>query len=222
MVTFSSTHIKETNFIIIMSSVDVFSSLKYVVAPMVSQSDAPFRSLCLKYGATVAYTEMLYSDKVVNDPDYLDAFLPEADGTFVTNEYKAGPLVVQICGNDADLLAKTAVKIATSGRGVDAIDLNLGCPQDRARDGLFGSFLLDKQHWERVFTCVKACSESLAPFNVPMFCKIRLIKGGDAVELTTKFCRYYTCHVCAFSTAVVFVQIFRTLEVPHRAGVPHL
>jgi len=176
MVTFSSTHTKETNFIIIMSSVYVFSSLKYVVAPMVSQSDAPFRSLCLKYGATVAYTEMLYSDKVVNDPDYLDAFLPEADGTFVTNEYKAGPLVVQICGNDADLLAKTAVKIATSGRGVDAIDLNLGCPQDRARDGLFGSFLLDKQHWERVFTCVKACSESLAPFNVPMFCKIRHIE----------------------------------------------
>eukprot|EP01032_Pedospumella_encystans_P007918 gene7918-9437_t len=142
---------------------DVFSSLQYVVAPMVSQSDAPFRALCLKYDATAAYTEMFYSDKVVNDPEYLDAYLPQAD-------HLLG------CYN-CHLI------------GVNAIDLNLGCPQDRARDGLFGSFLLDKCHWERVFACVKACCESLAPHNVPMFCKIRLIEGGDAVELTTQFCR---------------------------------
>lgn len=169
---------------------DVFSSLQYVVAPMVSQSDAPFRALCLKYGATAAYTEMFYSDKIVNDPEYLDAYLPPADHLLASEIHRTRPLIAQVCGNDPVILAQAVVIIATSNRGVEAIDLNLGCPQDRARDGLFGSFLLDKCHWERVFACVKACSESLAPHNVPMFCKIRLIEGGDAVELTTQFCRY--------------------------------
>eukprot|EP00601_Ochromonadales_sp_CCMP2298_P017942 CAMPEP_0173224948 /NCGR_PEP_ID=MMETSP1142-20121109/4620_1 /TAXON_ID=483371 /ORGANISM="non described non described, Strain CCMP2298" /LENGTH=472 /DNA_ID=CAMNT_0014153267 /DNA_START=42 /DNA_END=1460 /DNA_ORIENTATION=- len=169
-------------------SLGVLSRLQWVAAPMVSQSDAPYRSLCLKYGATCAYTEMLYSDRVVSDPDYLNAYLPAADHIFEQQGYPTRPLVVQVCGNDPATLANAVERIALVG-GVDAVDLNLGCPQDRAQADLFGSFLLDAQHWPRVFQCVRACARRLAslPTKLPMLCKIRLIEG-DLVSKTTAFC----------------------------------
>lgn len=167
----------------------VLSHMKFAVAPMVCQSDAPFRALCLKYGATVTYTEMLYTSKIVSDPDYLDNVLPSYDTKLIKEEYSYKPLIVQVCGNDPIVMSKAVFIIASTRKDVGAIDINLGCPQDRARDGLFGSFLLDKQHWERVFSCVKACSEALLPFDVPFICKIRLIEGSDILSLTTQFCR---------------------------------
>lgn len=165
--------------------------LQYVVAPMVAQSDAPFRALCLRHGATTAYTEMLYCDRVVKDPTYLDAHLPQCDSVLEQGTLGYNPLVVQVCGNDPETMQRAVVNIA-SARSVAGIDLNLGCPQDRARDGLFGSFLLDKHHWERVFACVNACSSALKPMGVPFHCKIRLIEGNNIIQLTTEFCRSVT------------------------------
>lgn len=162
--------------------------LQRVVAPMVAQSDAPFRALCLRHGATTAYSEMLYCDRIVADDTYLDAYLPHCDIILEQNIHAYNPLVVQICGNDAAVMGQAVYKIATS-RKVAGIDLNLGCPQDRARDGLFGSFLLDKPHWSRVFACVKASSDVLNQFAIPFHCKVRLIEGHDIIQLTTDFCR---------------------------------
>ena len=157
-----------------------------VVAPMVSQSDAPFRALCLKYGATCAYSEMLYSTKIMEDAEYLNAYLPIQDHRLVG--YPTHPLVVQLCGNDPEVLAGACEVVARSGL-VDAVDLNLGCPQDRARDGLFGSYLLDKKHWPLVFACVRSMSTTLKRFELPLFCKIRIIEGVNCEEDTIDFCR---------------------------------
>ena len=71
-----------------------------VVGPMVAQSDAPFRILCLKYGATCVYSEMLFSSRIVDDPQYLDAYLPDCDADLL-NSVQSVPkrsFVVQICG----------------------------------------------------------------------------------------------------------------------------
>jgi tRNA-dihydrouridine synthase 1 len=162
--------------------------IRRAVGPMVGQSDAPFRSLCLKYGATVAYTEMLYSSEIVECEEYLDRRLPSVDHMLQNLGYKSRPLVAQICGHDPVILARACGIIADSKR-VDAVDLNLGCPQDRAREGLFGSYLLDKCHWNTVFTCVREMASALEARGLPLFCKIRLIEGSDVLELTKEFCR---------------------------------
>ena len=38
---------------------------------MVGQSDLAFRLLCLRHGASVCWTEMFYSHKIVHEHDYL-------------------------------------------------------------------------------------------------------------------------------------------------------
>ena len=108
----------------------------FCMAPMVGVSDAPFRSLVLKYGATWASTEMFYSERIVHDQDYLDQVLPEIDHEF-SSSYPSRRLCVQLCGNEPSVLAEAALIVKDSGR-CEAIELNLGCPQDRAREGLFG------------------------------------------------------------------------------------
>ena len=84
--------------------------LSYIAAPMVNQSDTPFRALVHRHGATLTYTEMLRPDRLLTDPNYL-AFHRRA---LELGRPSAGPVVVQVCGNDQDEIvrgAKTVVDL---------------------------------------------------------------------------------------------------------------
>ncbi|TFK73532.1 FMN-linked oxidoreductase [Pluteus cervinus] len=156
--------------------------LRYVAAPMVGQSDAPFRLLTRKYGATVAYTQMLLPEKLLNDQSYLEHHL--RDLRFQppnTSEVNHRPVVVQLCGNDPELIIQAARQIQND---CDAIDLNLGCPQEAAKEGHFGAYLLGQKDWPVVQEIVSSMSKSL---TVPTSVKMRLCQPVDkTVDLGKK------------------------------------
>ncbi|KIJ11169.1 hypothetical protein PAXINDRAFT_171866 [Paxillus involutus ATCC 200175] len=150
--------------------------LTYISAPMVNQSDAPFRLLTRRYGATLTYTQMLDPHKLLNDHDYLEFHLRDLQSTHPGWDPCARPVVVQLCGNDPETVVKAARQVQTY---CDGIDLNLGCPQEHARDGHFGGYLLNKKDWPLVECIVSAMSHSL---TVPSSAKIRLCPSAKTTD----------------------------------------
>jgi hypothetical protein len=75
--------------------------LKYIVAPMVGASELPFRLLCRRYGATLAYTPMINSERFAFDENY------RKEEFQTTPEDR--PLVAHFCANNPEFYLK-AVK----------------------------------------------------------------------------------------------------------------
>jgi len=65
----------------------------------------------------------------------------------------------------------------------DAIDINFGCPQDIAKKGRYGAYLLEEPDVCR--SLVEAMSKHLS-HKVPVCCKIRLLPIDDREERITK------------------------------------
>ncbi|KAL4644751.1 hypothetical protein ACB092_02G187100 [Castanea dentata] len=131
---------------------------KLIVAPMVDNSELPFRMLCRKYGAEAAYTPMLHSRIFTETEKYRDQ-------EFTTCK-EDRPLFVQFCANDPDILLEAAKRVEPF---CDYVDINLGCPQRIAKRGNYGAFLMDN------LPLVKSLVQKLAlNLQVPVSCKIRL------------------------------------------------
>ncbi|KAL9326915.1 hypothetical protein ACSQ67_007560 [Phaseolus vulgaris] len=143
---------------------------RFIVAPMVDNSELPFRMLCRKYGAQGAYTPMLHSRIFSETEKYRNE-------EFTTCK-EDRPLFVQFCANDPDVLLEAARKVE---RHCDYVDINLGCPQRIAKRGNYGAFLMDN------LPVVKSLVEKLAGnLEVPVSCKIRLFPN---LEDTLKYAR---------------------------------
>jgi len=148
---------------------DQLKSPKRVLAPMVDQSELPFRLLCRARGVNLAYTPMWHAKLFSTDPKYRKRMIPNvADG--VTDVDR--PLFAHFCANDPDTLSD-AVRVLredVSNLDVDAIDLNFGCPQGIAKKGNYGSFLLSNP--DLMISLVKELDRTS---HVPITCKIRLV-----------------------------------------------
>ncbi|KAH9942972.1 Dus-domain-containing protein [Amylocystis lapponica] len=160
---------------------DVLGSPKYVVAPMVDQSELAWRTLSRRYGAQM-FAEG--ARKGVREQNFSIAHGEEGAPA-------DRPLIVQFCGHDpAALLASARVVEAHC----DAVDVNLGCPQDIARRGHYGAFLQDE--WELVYELVNTLHKNL---SVPVTAKFRVF---STVEKTVEYAKMLeragaqilTCH----------------------------
>ncbi|KAL5199454.1 hypothetical protein ABZP36_020657 [Zizania latifolia] len=133
-------------------------SPKMMVAPMVDNSELPFRMLCRRYGADAAYTPMLHSRIFSENEKYRSM-------EFTTCK-EDRPLFVQFCANDPDILLQAAKIVEPY---CDYVDINFGCPQRIARRGNYGAFLMDN------LPLVKSLVQNLsANLHVPVSCKVRI------------------------------------------------
>ena len=128
------------------------------VAPMAGVTDRPFRTLCRRYGAGLAVSEMVSAR-------------PDLRGTRksrLRREHggEAGPVSVQIAGADPAQMADAARLNADEGAQI--IDINMGCPAKKVCNVAAGSALLsDEALVARILAAVVAAVE------VPVTLKIR-------------------------------------------------
>lgn len=143
---------------------------KYVCAPMVLQSELSFRMLVRQHGCTLCYTPMIpVAAYLASDTDGGPNPLtggPNTQSSWFTTNPLDRPLVAQLGGNDAEALCTVALKLQPF---VDAIDLNLGCPQRCAEQGGYGAFLMEDA------ALVQHLVETLvARLAIPVTVKIRI------------------------------------------------
>ena len=102
------------------------------LAPMVEVPDLPYRLLCKKAGAGMAYTEMLYVDAITHE-NYKTKKLMQT-----CKQEK--PVGIQITGSNLIEMQKAiSMKVFDN---YDIVDLNCGCPSVRITGNEAGSFLL--------------------------------------------------------------------------------
>ena len=110
-------------------------SSNIVLAPMAGVTDRPFRSLCRKFGAGMAGSEMLTADMRLWDT-------PKSRRRMDFSG-EASPRVVQIAGFDPMMMADAARRNVDAGAQI--IDINMGCPAKKVCNRLAGSALLQDE-----------------------------------------------------------------------------
>ncbi|KAM0751505.1 FMN-linked oxidoreductase [Meredithblackwellia eburnea MCA 4105] len=177
-------------------------SPKYVVAPMVDQSELAWRILSRIHGATLAYTPMFHAG-LFGSPDHpryaSEMFDMSPDSLEGVAPYDR-PLVVQFCANDKDLWLSAAEKVVDR---CDAVDLNLGCPQGIAKKGHYGAFLMEE--WDLINSMI---SHLHANLTIPVIAKFRVF---PTLERTLE----YATHILSSGAQLLTVH-GRTREAKGR------
>jgi nifR3 family TIM-barrel protein len=139
-----------------------------LAAPMAGYTDHITRSIALREGASLAYTEMISAEALVRESPRTLAMLKRASGEKI--------LAVQLFGASVEVLGRAAVAAAERGAGL--LDLNAGCPAGKVTRKGAGAAL--GRNPEKLGLAVKEMLKAGLPVSV----KIR--SGWDAENLNWK------------------------------------
>ena len=128
------------------------------LAPLAGYTDKIFRSICLKHGAALAYTEMVSSEGVARGSEKTIMLMERGE-----NEEH---LAVQLFMPDADT-AKRSLE-GTMAYNPSMIDINAGCPVPKVIKTGAGSSLL--RNPKTIYEIVKTITANV---SVPVTIKIR-------------------------------------------------
>ena len=144
---------------------------KLSVAPMLDWTDRHCRYfLRLISRHTLLYTEMVTTGAIIfGKGDYLG---------FNNEEH---PVAVQLGGSNPDDMARCAEK--AQAYGYDEVNINVGCPSDRVKNGSFGACLMAQP--EVVADCVSAMQKAV---DIPVTVKCRI--GIDDMDEYEDFSRF--------------------------------
>ncbi|KAI1500703.1 hypothetical protein F5X99DRAFT_385194 [Biscogniauxia marginata] len=200
-------------------------SPKFVVAPMVDQSEFAWRMLTRSFltradnARLLAYTPMFHARLFDETPKYRDSHFqatrpsstaplgdapPESTPFLDGNPRFDRPLFVQFCANDPAHLLNAAQLAAPY---CDAVDLNLGCPQGIARKGHYGAFLQEDQ--DLVYRLINNLHKHLP---VPVTAKIRILETKEDTLA-------YAKNVLAAGASIITVHGRRRDQKGHLTGV---
>lgn len=128
------------------------------LAPMLGVTNLPYRLVCRKYGASIAYTEMIHIEQILHKNE-------KTSNALQTNN-KDKPLGLQITGKTLKEFEKVIPYI--DSKKYDFIDINCGCPSIRLKKAKAGSYLLKNPN--KIAKAIKILKKT----NLPITAKIRL------------------------------------------------
>lgn len=157
------------------------------VAPMLDWTDRHCRYFHRLFSQkTVLFTEMVTTGAIIHGKFDFLAFNPAEQ-----------PVVLQLGGSDPAAMAECAARAFE--RGYQAVDINVGCPSDRVKNGSFGACLMAAP--EAVAACVSAMQAAAPKLRVSV--KTRLgIDEHDSDDFLYRFmdtvaaagCEHMTLH----------------------------
>lgn len=193
-------HYSQLNMLSSTSNVRFYQEIgspKFICAPMVDQSELAWRLLVKRHGCDLAFTQMILSKCFLSSKSYQYACSDWKDYTILSNssitqsqlsqkfritEKEASTLdknlIVQLAGNNPEVVIKAGRLVQSRA---SAIDLNLGCPQNTARKGNYGSHLLQ----DSTLT-LHILSKMVENLDCPITAKIRVYDNDDR---TVQLCR---------------------------------
>lgn len=136
------------------------------LAPLAGYTEKVYRSICLKRGAALAYTEMVSSEGVARGNDKTVMLMERGEGE--------KNLAIQLFAPDADTIKRSLE--GTMAYDPAIIDINCGCPVPKVIKTGAGSALLKKP--EVIAEIVRTIAENT---SVPVTVKIRT--GWDCDSL---------------------------------------
>lgn len=203
-------------------------SPKFILAPMVDQSEYAWRMLCRSFlppaqqSSLLAYTPMLHARLFANTPHYratcfeplrsgLPTEAPEVLPEVMEDQWARDgnprtdrPLFVQFCANKPEELLSAAKHVAPY---CDAVDLNLGCPQGIAKKGHYGAFLQESP--DTIVSMIETLHHQLA---VPITAKMRIL---DTKAATLAYAR----KILAAGASILTVHGRRREQKGHVTGL---
>jgi tRNA-dihydrouridine synthase B len=140
---------------------------KFFLAPLAGYTDLPFRSVVKKFGCDLTFSEMINVNAIAYNNQKTKKMMEKSS-------YET-PYFIQIAANNVENAIK-AVEIINENNEVDGIDINLGCPVNKARRSGFGGVLLKDENKEKLKEIVSAIVKTS---KKPVSAKMRL--GFDEI-----------------------------------------